>query len=66
MELQKRQWTVRSHGLITDNYYDIIYRYSAIYIVPREYREIVRLHWIYDGWMGMRSSPGEKTGELQN
>ena len=32
IEFQKRQCTVRSHGLITDNYYDIIYRYSAIYM----------------------------------
>jgi hypothetical protein len=45
---QNRQCTVRSHDSITDNYYDIIYHCSAIYIAPREYRGIVWLRWIYD------------------
>lgn len=49
IELQKRQYTIRSHGSIIGMllYYNT--SHPAIYIAPRECCGIVRLRRIYDG-----------------
>ncbi|MGA9845726.1 MAG: hypothetical protein WBP64_06195 [Nitrososphaeraceae archaeon] len=43
IELQNRQYTIRSHGSFTDNLLRYIISHLELYIAPREYRQPVWL-----------------------